>query len=60
MPGKSTALKVRHLSTAIQTTYENGGDMVIFFLDAKKAFNWIEWLFLWETILRNGLWPYFY
>lgn len=54
MAHKSTDINLCRFFTNIHTPYSNYGSRVVASLDMEKAFNTVEWPFLWETLHRIG------
>lgn len=59
LPGKSTALNLRQLFMNIQAAHNEVGSRVIVSLDAAKAFNSMEWNFLFTTLAIFDFRPHF-
>uniref|UniRef100_A0A803JDF7 Reverse transcriptase domain-containing protein n=1 Tax=Xenopus tropicalis TaxID=8364 RepID=A0A803JDF7_XENTR len=59
MPAKSTHFNLRRLFLNLQLPHENKGSRIIVSLDTAKAFDSIEWPYLWEVITRMGFGPSF-
>lgn len=57
MPGKGTDLNARRLFLNLSLPHENTGTSVITSLDAEKAFNSVEWIYLREVMSRYGFGP---
>lgn len=47
MPGRNTSFNLRKLFINLQATHENVGTRVIVTLDTAKAFDSVEWRYLW-------------
>lgn len=54
MPCKNTAFNLRRLHMNLQAQHTDVGSRVVVSLDAAKAFNFVEWSYLWECIHRFG------
>lgn len=59
MPGKNTAMNIRRLYMNIQAQHDNSGTRVVVALDTAKAFDSIEWPYLWECLHNYGFDPQF-
>lgn len=59
MPDKATFFSIRRLYTNIQATHDNVGTRVVVALDAAKAFDSVEWPYLWATLEAFGFGPDF-
>lgn len=54
MPGKNTAMNIRRLYMNIQARHDNSGTRVVVALDTAKAFDSVEWPYLWECLHNYG------
>lgn len=59
IPDRSTAINLHRLFLNIQSQADNVGDGALFSLDAYKAFDSIEWQYLWPTMQKFGFGPIF-
>lgn len=54
MPGRSTDINTRRLFSNIHAPHTNQGIRTIATLDMEKAFDTVEWVYLWEVLRRMG------
>lgn len=54
MPHGATAINLRRLQTNIHVQHLNMGLRVVALLDIEKAYDTVQWPFLWETLRRMG------
>uniref|UniRef100_A0A803K2L7 Reverse transcriptase domain-containing protein n=1 Tax=Xenopus tropicalis TaxID=8364 RepID=A0A803K2L7_XENTR len=55
MPNKATNINIRRLFTNIHADHRNKGSRIVVSLDAAKAFDSVEWSYLWEVLGGYGL-----
>lgn len=54
MPGRSTSINLRRLFTNLQAAHDTTGSRAVLALDAHKAFNSVEWPYLFEVLAKFG------
>lgn len=59
MPAKNTVFILRRLYMNLQAEHDQLGSRVVVSLDAAKAFDSVEWDFIWECLARFGFGPKF-
>lgn len=59
MPGKGTDINLRRLYTVIAGVETGGGSGVVACLDAEKAFDSVDWKYLWLVLQKFGFGPNF-
>uniref|UniRef100_A0A803KGA6 Reverse transcriptase domain-containing protein n=1 Tax=Xenopus tropicalis TaxID=8364 RepID=A0A803KGA6_XENTR len=59
IPEKTTALNLRRLFLNMSITHTNSSTRAVAALDIAKAFDTVEWPFLWEVLNANGIGPNF-
>uniref|UniRef100_A0A803JR33 Reverse transcriptase domain-containing protein n=1 Tax=Xenopus tropicalis TaxID=8364 RepID=A0A803JR33_XENTR len=59
IPEKTTALNLRRLFLNMSITHTNSTTRAVAALDIAKAFDTVEWPFLWEVLNANGIGPNF-
>ncbi|XP_072009068.1 ATP synthase subunit C lysine N-methyltransferase isoform X1 [Engystomops pustulosus] len=59
MPQKSTSINIRRLLLNLQIPADNIGQRAVLTLDAAKAFDSVEWQYLWEVMRVIGFGPNF-
>lgn len=57
MPGSNTSFHLRKLYINIQATHEEVGSRVVVTLDTAKAFDSVEWRYLWRCLEGYGFGP---
>ena len=59
MPGRNTSFNLRRLYINLQATHDNVGSRVLVTLDTAKAFDSVEWRYLWRCLETYGFGPKF-
>lgn len=59
MPGRNTSFNLRKLFINIQAHHNNVGERVVVTLDTAKAFDSVEWNYLWKCLAQYGFGPKF-
>ena len=59
MPCSCTALNLRRLQGVITRSHTLAEDAVVLSLDAKLAFDTVEWQYMWEVLRKVGVGPQF-
>lgn len=59
IPARSTATNIRRLFLNTQLSSENLGGRAVLTLDVTKAFDSVQWLFIWKTIRAFGIGLFF-
>uniref|UniRef100_A0A6I8T0L1 Reverse transcriptase domain-containing protein n=1 Tax=Xenopus tropicalis TaxID=8364 RepID=A0A6I8T0L1_XENTR len=57
MPSKATDINLRRLFTNLSILHENPGNRIVVALDTAKAFDTVQWHYLWEVLTRYGFGP---
>lgn len=57
MPGRITSFNLCRLFINLQAPYDNTGTRVVFALDTAKAFESVEWCYLWKCLECYGYGP---
>lgn len=59
MPERNTSFNLRRLFISLQTSHDNPGSKIVVALDTAKAFDSVEWGYLWTCQDKFGLGPRF-
>lgn len=54
MPGRNTLFNLKKLYINLQALHENVGSRVVVTLDTAKAFDSVEWGYLWKCLAGYG------
>ncbi|XP_041436080.1 uncharacterized protein fam189a2.S isoform X1 [Xenopus laevis] len=57
MPSKATDINVRRLFTNLAIQHDNLGNRIVVSLDTVKAFDTVQWQYLWEVLTQYKLGP---